>query len=110
MAKDNFELVKAAEEFLASAKAFDGNPIARMGLAKQADNLRYHAEDGLGTMLRQWDQLHLTASLSILTSQGILQRIPEEGTTTAKELSDAVQLDESAIRTYSYILLGRYVY
>lgn len=32
-------LVKAAEDFLATAKSFDGNPLARMALVKQADNL-----------------------------------------------------------------------
>ena len=58
MASDNSALVKAAEEFLVAAKAFDGNPVSRMALTKQADNLRYQAEDPFGTIMRQWDQVN----------------------------------------------------
>lgn len=50
-------LVKAAEDFLAAAKNFDGNPLARAALMKQADNLRYYSEDSFGTILRQWDSV-----------------------------------------------------
>lgn len=54
---DKATLVKAAEEFLAAAKSFDGDPGARAALTKQADNLRYYSEDGFGTILRQWDSV-----------------------------------------------------
>lgn len=57
MADDNAALVKAAEDFLAAAKSFNGDPIARMSLTRQADNLRLQAEDGMGTIMRQWDQV-----------------------------------------------------
>ena len=50
-------LVKAAEDFLSAAKSFDGDPIARMSLMKQADNLRYYSEDAIGTITRQWDSV-----------------------------------------------------
>lgn len=57
MSHDNTALVNAAEEFLAAAKSFDGNPIARMDLTRQANNLRIQSEDGFGTIIRQWDQV-----------------------------------------------------
>jgi hypothetical protein len=53
------QLVKAAEEFLAAAKIFNGEPDARAALVKQADNLRYYAEDGFGTIFRQWDHVRI---------------------------------------------------
>ncbi|GAB7365133.1 hypothetical protein MBLNU230_g6222t1 [Neophaeotheca triangularis] len=99
MAQDtNSALVEAAEKFLAAAKKFDGDPLERMALTKQADNLRYHAEDGFGTIMRQWDQVHLTAALNIVTSTGILQNIPQEGTATSKQLAAAVDLEESVVQ------------
>ena len=52
---ENTALVKAAEDFLAAAKGFNGDPIARTELMKQADNLRYYSEDAGGTLFRQWD-------------------------------------------------------
>lgn len=57
MTSSNADLVKAAEDFLAAAQSFNGDPMARMGLVKQADNLRIHAEDGFGSILRQWDNV-----------------------------------------------------
>ncbi|KAK5131067.1 hypothetical protein LTR08_001353 [Meristemomyces frigidus] len=95
---DTTTLVKAAEDFLASVKNFDGNPIARAALVKQADNLRYHSEDGFGTILRQFDGIHLTAAMNVLTSTGILVKIPTEGTISSNELAKAVNLDESVIQ------------
>ncbi|KAK3686895.1 hypothetical protein LTR37_019337, partial [Vermiconidia calcicola] len=56
-------LVKAAEEFLAAAKSFDGDQLARMSLTKQADNLRYLSEDAFGTIYRQWDSVSEYAEL-----------------------------------------------
>lgn len=46
-------LVSAAEDFLSSAKVFDGSQSARAKLMKQADNLRIFSEDGFGTLMRQ---------------------------------------------------------
>lgn len=57
MTDTNNALVRAAEDFLAAAKGFNGDPLARMALVKQADNLRYQAEDGFGTIMRQFDQV-----------------------------------------------------
>lgn len=57
LATEKAVLVKAAEEFLAAAKKFDGSPLARTALMKQADNLRYYSEDAFGTILRQWDSV-----------------------------------------------------
>ena len=54
---NNARLVKAAEDFLTAAKSFNGDPLARAELVKQADNLRYFAEDGMGTILRQLEQV-----------------------------------------------------
>ncbi len=56
-------LVKAAEAFLATAKSFDGNPVARAAQMKQADNLRLYSEDALGTMLRLWDAISKNSRL-----------------------------------------------
>ena len=42
--------------------------------------------------------MHLTAALDVLTSTGILQKIPTQGTIGSKELADAVNLDESVVR------------
>lgn len=110
MAQDNSALVEAAEQFLAAAKKFDGDPIARMRLTKHADNLRYQAEDGFGTIMRQWDQVilaqslseadselrnsqvHLTAALHLATSLGILETIPREGTATSRQIAEAVSI------------------
>ena len=39
-------LIKAAEDFLAAAKKFNGNPKDRVTLMNQADNLRFLSEDG----------------------------------------------------------------
>lgn len=54
---DNTTLVKTAEQFLAAAKGFNGDPNERMKLVKQANNLRIQSEDGFGSILRQWDQV-----------------------------------------------------
>lgn len=54
---DNTALIQAAEDFLVAAKAFDGDPVARAGLMKQADNLRWYSEDAGGTLFRQWDSV-----------------------------------------------------
>lgn len=54
---DNTALIKAAEDFLAAAKNFNGDPVARAGLMKQADNLRWYSEDAGGTLFRQWDSV-----------------------------------------------------
>lgn len=53
---DKTALVQAAEDFLAAAKAFNGDDVmARAGLMKQADHLRLLVEDPFGTIMRQWD-------------------------------------------------------
>ena len=54
-ATDNSALVKAAEDFLAAAKSFKGDPGARTNLMWKANNCRFFAEDAGGTMFRQWD-------------------------------------------------------
>lgn len=48
-------IIKAAEDFLAAAKKFDGDPILRTELTKKADNLRWYSEDAGGALFRQWD-------------------------------------------------------
>lgn len=55
---DNAALIKAAEDFLAAAKKFKGDPIARMSLMNKADNLRLHSEDAMGTMYRQCNHVN----------------------------------------------------
>ena len=59
---DNTALIKAAEDFLTAAKRFDGDPVARADLTKQADNLRWYSEDAGGTLFRQWDAVRACSS------------------------------------------------
>ena len=54
-ATDKTALIKAAEDFLATAKKFDGDPVARTELTKKADDLRRYSEDAGGALFRQWD-------------------------------------------------------
>lgn len=54
-ATEKAALIEAAEEFLAAAKKFDGDPIDRTELTKKADNLRWYSEDAGGALFRQWD-------------------------------------------------------
>ncbi|KAF2763086.1 o-methyltransferas-like protein [Pseudovirgaria hyperparasitica] len=100
----NASLVAAAEDFLAAAKAFNGEPMGQMALVKKADKLRYLSEGPRDTIFRQWDTIHLTAAINIVKSTGVLDEIPKKGTITAKELSEAVNLHESVVARSMRIL------
>lgn len=54
MAK-NPELIKAAEEFTAAVKNFDGDPSEQMNLLKQTDKLRSLIETPFDTVMKQWE-------------------------------------------------------
>ena len=41
--------------------------------------------------------MHVTVALDVLTSTGILQKIPREGTISAAQLADATDLDEHLV-------------
>ncbi|KAI9708755.1 MAG: hypothetical protein M1820_003710 [Bogoriella megaspora] len=94
----NTDVVHAAEQLLAAAKAYDnGDVAAKMGLLNQVGKFRFLVEGPMEVIMRQWDATHVTAALKLLISTGALQAIPINGSTTAKELADKVGLDESAI-------------
>ena len=49
----NAELIRAAEEFAESVKAFDGDASVQMKLLKQADKLRFLLETPMETIMKQ---------------------------------------------------------
>ena len=54
----NAALIKAAEDFAAKVKTFDGSdPIAHSALLKEADNLRFLLESPFDRMMKQWEHV-----------------------------------------------------
>lgn len=51
----NAELIKAADEFAAAVKQFNGDPIAQSKLLKEADRLRFLLESPFDRMMKQWE-------------------------------------------------------
>ena len=66
---DNSELVKAAEQLLAAAKEYQGDPLHKAGLLKQIDKIRYLAEGPVDTIFRQWDNVSISKSRASLPSK-----------------------------------------
>ncbi|KAF2499419.1 S-adenosyl-L-methionine-dependent methyltransferase [Lophium mytilinum] len=97
MATNNSELVKMAEQFLATAKENRSDHSTRTAMLKQLDKLRLMLEGSMDPILRQWDNAHTTAALNLLVSTGAFHQIPIEGTITSQELANAVDIDESVI-------------
>ncbi|KAF2809937.1 o-methyltransferas-like protein [Mytilinidion resinicola] len=97
MATNHSALIKAAEQFLATAKEYKSDHLTQMDMLKQLDKMRLTLEGPMDPILRQWDTIHTTAAMNLLVSTGALQQIPTEGTITSQELADAVGIDESVI-------------
>lgn len=62
----NAELIKAADEFAAAVKQFNGDQLAQMKLLKQADNLRFLLESPFDKMMKQWE--HVSEFLVIVVN------------------------------------------
>ncbi|KAH8820715.1 o-methyltransferase-like protein [Xylogone sp. PMI_703] len=93
----NAELIQAAEAFALAAKNFNGDASEQMKLLKQVDKLRSLVETPLDTIMRQWEMSNLLAALHLLVEMGAFEKMPKEGSITAKDLAGLVGIDESAI-------------
>ncbi|KAI9689218.1 MAG: hypothetical protein M1822_000956 [Bathelium mastoideum] len=94
---DHAQLVKTVEGLLAAVKENRGDQLARMKLLQQIDKTRYLVEGPMDTIFRQFENMHVTAALNVLTSTRILQRIPRQGTITAAQLAEEAGVDEHLV-------------
>ena len=53
----NAELIKAADEFAAAARQFNGDQNAQMKLLGEADRLRFLLESPFDRMMKQWEHV-----------------------------------------------------
>ncbi|KUJ18488.1 o-methyltransferase-like protein [Mollisia scopiformis] len=93
----NAELIKAADEFAAAVKNFDGDAMAQMKLLKEADRLRFLLESPFDRMMKQWESTSVISALHLLVETGALEKMPQEGSVTPKEIAALINIEESAI-------------
>ncbi|KAF8860842.1 S-adenosyl-L-methionine-dependent methyltransferase [Acephala macrosclerotiorum] len=93
----NAELIKAAEDFAAAVKQFDGNQNEQMRLLKEADKLRFLLENPFDRIMKQWEDTSVISALHLLVETGALEKMPKEGVVTPKEIAAIINIEESAI-------------
>lgn len=106
MSSDESDIVLKAEAILAAAKNFKGDRTERYALMKQVDLLYQELEDPMDAMLRQWTFMNVAAALAVLVQTGVFEKMPKQGSITAKELGALVNLEPSVIARTMRLLTG----
>ncbi|TVY26782.1 O-methyltransferase [Lachnellula hyalina] len=106
MATSNSDLVRKAEAILASAKSFKGDRAERYELMKQVDLFYQDLEDPMDAMLKQFSSTSVSTSLAVMVASGAFEKMPKQGSITAKELGALVKIEPNVIARLMRMLTG----
>ncbi|RDW60593.1 O-methyltransferas-like protein [Coleophoma cylindrospora] len=95
----NEDLVQVADRIATAVKEFKGDRTNQIELIRQVDRLRNMLDEPIDVIMRQWETSHVIAALHLLVEMGVLEKMPTNGSITAKDLAALIGIDESAIGT-----------
>ncbi|RDW92628.1 hypothetical protein BP5796_02022 [Coleophoma crateriformis] len=100
------QLVSETEALLAAVKAYDGDRAKRMALMRRLDLLYLELEDPQDSMNRQWSFMNAASSLNVMVETGTFEKMPREGSISAKDLAALTNLEPSVIVRLMRILVA----
>ncbi|CAG8952449.1 hypothetical protein HYFRA_00001196, partial [Hymenoscyphus fraxineus] len=106
MGSSSDELVKRAEAILAAAKQYKGDREERYELMKQLDVMYLDLEDPVDGLMRQWTFMNTSTALDVMVQMGAFEKMPKQGSITAKELGAAINLEPGIVVRLMRMLTG----
>ncbi|KAF4625303.1 hypothetical protein G7Y89_g12866 [Cudoniella acicularis] len=100
------DIVEKAEALLAAAKKFKGDPTERYGLMKRVDLLYKELEDPKDALIRQWEYMNVASALDVMVKLGAFEKMPKDGSITAKDLGALINLDPGLVVRLMRMLTG----